>query len=305
MKLPTFLIIGVQKAGTTSIYGYLTEHPQVYMSPRKETNFFCVDREKKPEENRERKPWMGNKTRIDTWEKYCELFIDVKDEIAVGEASPNYLVRYQISSEMIKNYLPDVKMIAILRNPVDRAYSDYLMHLRDGINAGKLRSLSEQVKFHSETSSTIKKGLYYTPIKHYFDTFGQEKLKIFLYDDLTKDSVKMMQEIYRFIGVDDTFNPDTSKRKQSAAVPKNQTLNNLLQTRNPIRTAISSTLKLAMSLEMRQKLRSGLVNLNSGGKELQPLSSEERQLLTDFYREDILKLQDLIQRDLSSWLIIE
>ena len=60
-----------------------------------------------------------------------------------------------------------------------------------------------------------------------------------------------------------------------------------------------------MPLEMRQKLRSGLVKLNSGGKELKPLSSEERQLLTDFYREDILKLQDLIQRDLSSWLIIE
>ncbi|MDE5087592.1 MAG: sulfotransferase, partial [Trichodesmium sp. St16_bin2-tuft] len=58
-----------------------------------------------------------------------------------------------------------------------------------------------------------------------------------------------------------------------------------------------------MPREMRQKLRSSLINFNSGGKELKPLSSEERQLLIDFYREDILKLQDLIQKDLSSWLI--
>ena len=304
MKLPTFLIVGVQKAGTTSIYGYLKEHPQVYMSPRKETNFFATDWEKRIEKKIEKKPWQGDKPRIDSWERYCELFQDVRDEIAIGEASPNYFVKYETSSEMIQRYVPDVKMIAILRNPVDRAYSDYLMHLRDGINAGKVRSLSEQVKFKADTSSTIKKGLYYPPVKHYFDTFGQEKLKIFLYDDLTKDSLKMMQEIYRFIGVDDTFNPNTSKRAQAAAVPKNQTFNNLLQTKNPIRTTIASTLKLVMPLEMRHKLRSSLINFNSGGKDLKPLSSEERQILIDFYREDILKLQDLIQRDLSSWLVV-
>ncbi len=300
MKLPTFLIVGVQKAGTTSIYGYLKEHPQVYMSPIKETNFFATDWENKTE----KQPDRGTRKRINSWERYCELFINVKDEIAIGEASPNYLVNYKTSSEMIQRYVPDVKMIAILRNPVDRAYSDYLMHLRDGINVGKVRSLSEQVKFRADSSSTIKKGLYYAPVKHYFDTFDREKLKIILHDDLTKDSLKVMQEIYRFIGVDDTFNPDTSKRSQSAAVPKNQTLNNLLQTKNPIRTVISSTLKLAMPLEMRQKIRSSLVKLNSAGKELKPLSSEERKLLTEFYREDILKLQDLIQRDLSSWLVV-
>ncbi|GGA48443.1 sulfotransferase [Okeania sp. KiyG1] len=299
MKLPTFLIIGVQKAGTTSIYKYLNEHPQVYMSPIKETNFFATDWENKTE----KAPDTGTRKRINSWERYCELFMDVKDEIAIGEASPNYLVSYKTSSEMIQRYVPDVKMIAILRNPVERAYSDYLMHLRDGINVGKVRSLSEQVKFRADSSSTIKKGLYYSPIKHYFETFNLEQLKVILYDDLTKDSLKVMQEIYGFIGVDDTFNPDTSKRSQSAAIPKNQALNNLLQTKNPVRTAISSTLKVLMPLEMRQKLRSSIIELNSAGKELKPLSSEERQVLTEFYREDILKLQDLIDRDLSSWLV--
>lgn len=304
MKLPTFLIVGVQKAGTTSIYGYLKQHPQVYMSPIKETNFFGTDWEKKKEEKREENLNTGKRRKIDSWEKYCELFLNVQDEIAIGEVSPNYFDNYQTSSKMILRYVPDVNMIAILRNPVDRAYSDYLMHLRDGINVGKIRSLSEQAKFHAHTSSTIKKGFYYAPVKHYFDTFGQEKLKIILYDDLCKDSLGVMQEIYQFLGVDDKFNPDTSKRQQTATIPKNQALNNLLQTKNPIRKAVSSTLKLLMPLEMRQKLRSSLIKLNSGGKELMPLSLEERKLLTDLYREDILKLQDLIQKDLSSWLKI-
>ncbi|MGB3511688.1 MAG: sulfotransferase [Microcoleaceae cyanobacterium] len=298
MKLPNFLIVGVQKAGTTSIYGYLKQHPQVYMSPVKETNFFSTDWEKKTENKSDTK----KKKRIDSWNKYCELFQNVKNEIAIGEASPNYFANYKTSSQMILRYVPDVKMIAILRNPVDRAYSDYLMHLRDGINVGKVRSFSEQVKFRADTSSTIKKGFYYSPVKHYFDTFGQEKLKIILYDDLSKNSLGIMQDIYKFIGVDDKFNPDTSIRQQAAAIPKNQAMNNLLQTKNPIRTAMSSTLKVLMPLEMRQKIRSSLIKLNSGGKELKPLSSEDRKLLTDFYREDILQLQDLIQRDLSSWL---
>lgn len=298
MKLPTFLIVGVQKAGTTSIYGYLKQHPQVYMSPVKETNFFSTDWEK----HTEKKSDTGKKKRIDSWEKYCELFQEVTDEIAIGEASPNYLANYKTSSEMIQRYVPDVNMIAILRNPVDRAYSDYLMHLRDGINVGKVRSLREQAKFHADTSATIKKGFYYTPVKHYFDTFGKEKVKIILYDDLSKNSLGTMQDIYKFIGVDNTFNPDTSKRQQTAAIPKNQAVNNLLQTKNPIRTAISSVLKVALPLEVRQKIRSSLIKLNSGGKELKPLASEDRKLLTELYREDILKLQDLIQKDLSSWL---
>ncbi len=296
MKLPTFLVVGIEKAGTTSIYQYLNQHPQVYMSPVKETNFLERDWE-----NFQGKP---NPKRIDTWEKYCNLFNNVQDEIAIGEVSPNYLFHYKSSSERIIKYVPDVKMIAILRNPVDRAYSDYLMHLRDSINVEKVRSLTEQVKFHADTSFTIKKGFYYTPVKYYFDTFGKERVKIYLYNDLSEDSLAMMQDMYQFIGVNSNFTPDTSQRQQVAAVPKNQSLNNLIKTKNPVRSAVSSVLRAVIPLEMRQKLRSGLINLNSGGKELQPLSSEERKILADFYHEDILKLQDLIQRDLSCWLVV-
>ncbi|MFP5274227.1 sulfotransferase family protein [Coleofasciculus sp.] len=293
MNLPTFLIIGVQKAGTTSIYNYLNQHPQIYMSPVKETNFL----EKNWGEIEDQR-----KARIDTFEKYCQLFTGVKDEIAIGEASPNYLFHYESSSERIKRYVPNAKLIAVLRNPVDRAYSDYLMHIRDAIGKGKRTSLSEQIKYRADKSFMILKGFYYKHLQHFYEEFGREQIQVYLYDNLSKEPIKFMQEMYRFVGVDDTFLPDVSKKAQVAKVPKNTAVNNLLRQQNPLRTIVSSGLRLIFPLEVRQNLRSRLIQMNSQDKKAAPLSPEDRQQLIELYREDILKLQDLIQRDLSAWL---
>lgn len=294
MKLPTFLIVGVQKAGTTSIYNYLQQHPQVYMSPVKETNFLEKDWENLP-------PEQQNKNGILTLEDYYQLFANVKDEVAIGEASPNYLFHYESSAARIKKYVPDAQLIAILRNPVERAYSDYLMHRRDALG---YKSLSEQIKYSAHKSFIIRKGFYYTPIKYYFENFGREKLKLFLYEDLCQNSQDFMREMYRYIGVDDNFIPNTSEKAQVAKVPKNEAINNLLQRKNTLRDIAANVLKTVLPLEIRQKLRGSLINLNSQDKKEVPLSSEDRQKLREIYREDILKLQDLIDRDLSKWIAL-
>lgn len=296
MKLPNFLIIGVQKAGTTSIYNYLKQHPQVYMSPVKETNFLEKDWEKLAKD----KP-SKSQNKIDTFEKYCELFKDVTNEIAIGEASPNYLFHYNTSSELIQRYVPNAKLISILRNPTERAHSDYLMHVRDAIGTQN-KSLLDQVKYSSHKSFVLRKGFYYEHLKHFYDKFDRQQIRVYLYDDLRKDAVKFMQEMYRFIGVDDSFSVDVSHRAQTAKVPKNQTVNKLLQKPNPLRNSVASVLKTFMPEETRQKIRSSLVNLNSNDKSKAALSPEERKALIDLYRNDILQLQDLIDRDLSAWL---
>ncbi|MBE9129475.1 MULTISPECIES: sulfotransferase family protein [unclassified Coleofasciculus] len=295
MKLPNFIIIGVQKAGTTSVYNYLNQHPQIYMSPVKETNFLEKDWEELPN---------SSKSKIDTLEKYCQLFEGAQDEIAIGEASPNYLFHYESSSRRIQRYVPNAKLIAILRNPAERAYSDYLMHIRDAIGNGKQTSLAEQIKFKAHKSFLIRKGFYYTPLKHYFEAFGKDQINVYLYDDLCKDSGEFMREMYRFLGVDDTFTADVSKKAQVAQVPKSNWLNTLLRKQNPLRAAVASGLRYILPLETRQNIRSNLIQINSQDKKTAPLSAEERQQLVELYREDILSLQDLLQRDLSSWLTI-
>ncbi len=292
MKLPTFLIVGVQKAGTTSIYNYLQEHPQVYMSPVKETNFLEKDWQTLAKDKQ-------NKNGIITLEDYSRLFAGVKDEIAIGEASPNYLFHYQSSVPRIQKYVPDAQLIIVLRNPIERAYSDYLMHIRDAIG---YRPLAEQIKYAADKSFIIRKGFYYTPIQYYLNSFRTEQVQVFLYDDLIQDSLKFMQSMYRYIGVDDSLEIDTTKKVQTAKVPKNQVINNLLRRKNPLRTLAANTLKTVMPLSARQQLRDRLMNLNYQSKQATPLSPEDRQGLINIYREDILKLQDLINRDLSVWI---
>lgn len=296
MGLPNFIIFGVEKSGTTSIYNYLKEHPEIYMSPIKETNFFEKDWENASPEVQAKK-----RNGICSLEKYCQLFEAVTDETAIGEVSPNYLFHYQESVPRIKAVLPDVKLIAILRNPVDRAYSDYLMHIRDVI--GQPLTLEEQLKHRPQQSFTLRKGLYYEPLKHYFDAFSQENIKIYLYDDLSKDAVELMQDMYSFLNVDSTFKPDTSQKSQVAQIPKNKTVNYLLRVKNPFRSLAASFLKMFLPEEKRQILRSRIMKLNATKKSSLPLSSHERSLLLEYYREDVLKLQELINRDLSAWLV--
>ncbi len=302
MTLPNFLIVGVQKAGTTSLYNYLREHPQVYMSPVKETEFLSY----KPPLDSESASLSatdlltrGGRKRILTIEAYRELFDGVQDEIAIGEASPNYLFLHEQSVPMIKKYVPDAKLIVVLRNPVERAYSDYLMNVRELV--GNRKPLAEQVVSSAQSSYTLLKGRYYAGIKHFLEAFAPEQIQILMHSDLTKDSDRFMSQLYDFIGVDSSFKANTQKRQQTAQVPKNQNINKLLRTRNPLRSAAGAVLRAVMPEAQRQKLRSRLIAANSQGKEGLPLTDEDRRLLENYYREDILRLQDLIDTDLSAW----
>ena len=302
MVLPNFLIFGVQKAGTTSIYSYLEQHPQVYTSPRKETDFFCRDLTV-PLSEEEPRLTRGGRKRILTIEDYKSLFLGVTDEIAIGEASPNYLFRHENAVAGIQKYVPEAKLIAILRNPVERAYSDYLMHVRQVV--GNRKPLAQQVAESAQSSHTLLKGRYYEGIKHFLDVFGSNQVKIFLYDDLRKDSTGLMRQVYEFIGVDPDFEVDTGRKQQTAQVPKNQSIHQLLQTKNPVRQFAGSMLRKVMPEEKRQKLRSRLIAANSTGKDGLPLSAEDRQLLEDYYRDDVRQLQDLLDCDLSRWFSLD
>ncbi len=297
MVLPNFLIFGVQKSGTTSIYTYLREHPQVYMSPLKETEFLGGEPDAR---NANGSPQPNRRKKIRTIQDYRALFDGVTDEVAIGEASPNYLFMHERAVPNIQTYVPDAKLMAFLRNPVERAYSNYLMNIRDLV--GNRKPLAEQVKYSGESSYTLLKGRYYEGIKHFLEVFGPEQVKVFLYDDLQQDSDALMREVYTFLGVDSSFKASTHRRQQRAEVPKNQTINQLLRTRNPLRSAARAALKGVLPEAQRQKLRSRLIAANAQGKESLPLLEEDRRLLANYYRDDILRLQDLLERDLSSWL---
>lgn len=297
MTMPNFLLIGAGKAGTTAIYEYLRQHPQVYMSPVKEPNYFAfMDAPvnfKGPGEDA-----MINRTSITDMESYRALFRGVQNEAAIGEASQWYLYSEQAAGR-IQHYLPDVKMIAILRDPIKRAYSDFLHFVRDDREPIKdfgqaLQAEEHRIQNHWGFGHYVRRGLYYGQVKRYLDRFDRSQLQIYLNEDLKADATGLMHNIFRFLNIEASFRPDTSYRPNVSGIPQNKLLHRFLGKSNPVRTLIEPYAPAS--------LRKAMITLKGRNLSQPPLSPETRQQLIPIFRDDILKLQDLIDRDLSAWL---
>jgi hypothetical protein len=297
VDMPNFLVIGAAKSGTTSLYHYLAQHPDVFMSPVKEPKFFALEGEKPSF----RGPGDGEADAVTTLEDYRALFEGADDERAVGEASPLYLYLEEALGR-IKHYVPEARLIAVLRDPVERAYSSFLHKVRDGREtttdfAEALALEEDRIREGWAYGWHYKRrGFYHEQIIRYYEAFGPGQIRVYLYEDLKRDPRALLRDAYGFLGVDNSFVPNLSLKHNASGIPKNKLVHSLLRGRNPIKTA----LKPLLPEGLRKKL---LVDLQRRNLEKAPLiPSEVRRGLVEEYREDILKLQDLIERDLSGWL---
>jgi hypothetical protein len=303
MVMPTFLVMGASKAGTTAFHLYLSQHPEIFMSSFKEPKFFAFEGMepaflgpgKKPDQQAPFKPLL-----VTSLSKYQELFSDVTEQKAIGESSPQYLYSER-APERMRHYVPEVKLILILREPVERAYAHFLYNIlenREPITDFGRALAEEENRIHNNwwwAWHYKYRGLYFQQVKRYLDVFSRDQMKIYLYDDLKKDAVSMLQDTFKFIGVDDTFLPNVSVKHNASGIPKNQELHKLLTRPNPVKTLLKTVLPDDLATQVKTYFK----NKNLGKPELSP---EVRKQLAAEYREDILQLQDLIQQDLSSWL---
>jgi len=299
-KLPNFLIVGAAKSGTTSLYYYLKQHPQVYMSQVKEPKFISSQflifpfngiGDKKVEQNI-----------IKSFNEYYNLFKDVNQEKMIGEASADNLYFYNDTIKYIKKYLGNIKIIIILRNPIERAFSAY-MHL---IHRGReylsfLEAIKEEKNRRNNNWEFIwyytDVGFYYYQVKAYLGNFTQ--VKIYPYDDLRKDPPGLIKDIYKFLEIDTSFVPDVSIKYNVTGIPKNKFIHKFLKEPNILKSAVKPIVKTLIPKEKRRKIIEKIKMRNLQKPQMKP---ETREYLKNLYRKDILKLQDLIRRDLSSWL---
>jgi sulfotransferase family protein len=286
MTLPNFIMIGVAKGGTTSVSRYLAQHPQIFMCPIKATNFFGYEDARDWKWHDEGDPPLLRNFPVKTLDEYEAMFAGAKDEIAIGEVSPQY-IRCPTAAQRIHERLPKVKLVASLRNPADRAFSGFLMRTRRG------ESVESFYKELTAQSSHVKEGFYYRRLKRYLDLFPREQLKIYLFEDFKKDAGKIVAELFAFLGVDTTFTLDTSVRHNPGAVPRLRLLNRLLY--SPTLARIARSVLPGMKGTLKQVRQ---MNLSPAPK----LPADLRAELVALYREDILKVQDLLDRDLSLWL---
>ncbi|MGH2992864.1 MAG: sulfotransferase family protein [Solirubrobacterales bacterium] len=303
--MPNFLIIGAQKAGTTSVYRYLRQHPEIYMSPLKEPRFFAFEGENPDFHGPFRRdpdtPLAGRpRGTVTELEPYRALYAGVADETAVGEASPQYLYSEKAPGR-IRHHLPDAKLIAILRDPAERAYSHFLMARREGHEpltdfARALEAEEGRVRANWWIGHYKRMGYYHQQLSRYCDLFEPDQIRVYLYEDLGEDPVGTMRGILRFLGVDESLVPDTYVRHNVSGTPRSRALHTLISKPNPLKRAVTPFLPDAL----RKRIFAGLRDRNLVASP--PIPEAAREELTEAYRDDVLQLQRLIGRDLSGWL---
>ena len=192
--LPKFLVIGAAKSGTTSLHEYLRQHPQISLPKRKETYFFICDKRFTPEPPVYFGQIMDNY--IDNLEEYLQEFEDKPNASIFGEVCPSYLF-YPTAAENIKHYSPDIKLICILRNPVDRFYSHF--NYRDNKfgaftpnfqknQSQRFDEIVESLTFRNNNiivKRSLEIGFFSQHLSRYYALFPKNNIKIFLFEDLS------------------------------------------------------------------------------------------------------------------------
>src|SRR5690348_277983 len=288
MGLPNFFIVGTPKAGTTSLYHYLDEHPDIFMSPIKETNYFSYEEIKS-------QGLFYNEEHINTLAQYEQQFKDAKNESAIGEASVSYLYYASVPSK-IKEFNPDARIIIVLRNPVDRGFSHYLMDKRLGFVNLSYEDIVWERNIHPKSQlyyqQYIGLGQYYEQVKRYLTIFGEKQVKILLYEDIIRDIEKVVKELFMFLNVNCDFSPDTNQQHNVYTSPKNFFIQKLYAQKK-----FRTVAKKIFGENIQQQLK------NVFFKQDKPeLDKKLKQDLIQIYKENIYKTSDLLKTDLTYWL---
>jgi hypothetical protein len=297
MTVPNFLVIGAAKAGTTSLRDYLDQHPEVFVSRRREPSFFahagapprCLG------------PGDDDWVFVTDWTDYRRLFDEAAGCSAVGEISPRYLY-FEQASARIRDHLPDVRLVAVLRHPVDRAYSHFLMNR--GRACEPVADFPEAMALEAQRRALgwgwdwcyIGAGLYHRQLRRYFEKFPRRQIGVFLYDDYRRAPERFLAEIFEFLGVARSFAPDMSQRRREAGLPRSHRLRRTLDGGGSFKSAVGRLLPPAW----RRRAKTTLATWNTVRPA--PLPVEQRRRLFEArFAEDCRRLSDLIERDLSPW----
>jgi hypothetical protein len=311
-RLPNLFLVGAPKAGTTSLYHYLDQHPEIYMSAIKEPHYFAEEirpencdaevRRRLERENRGLAAFLGGPMQpkrfsgiVTQWEDYLRLFQNATGEPVLGEASVCYLWS-PTAAQRIAARIPHAKILVMLRDPADRAFSQYLHGLGNGVIRWSLRehierNLADRSGQISVHSPFLEFGLYAGQLRRYLDRFGSN-VWVGLHEDFKSRPREVLRDIFRFLGVDPEFSPDLRRRDLEAQVPR-WDLAGWLKRTGWWQAAANLT-----PSRLRPLIRRALIR-PPGSTNMHP---EDRRFLIHYYREDILSLTDLLGRDLGAWL---
>lgn len=288
-----FVCIGAQKSGTTFIASAFRSHPEIQLPDSKELHFFSAKGEYKTEGGYA----QCNADKDVKW--YKRQFL--ADERRKGEISTHYLFDLE-SAARIGEAFPDIKIFVVLRNPVDRAFSQYNMERH---KTGKERRSLMQVIQEEPDNEIIARGLYARQLAPYLRQFSDNQLRVYLFDDMKRDPAAFFLDLFGFVGVDTSFVPPSlNKRMNKSRKAKFVFIPRFVRS---IRTTLEaagmrSIIRTLTRLGVARQLRKFNNRYNQVAMDFE-MSPSERDALDECFADDIERLEKLIKRDLSRWKI--
>jgi len=284
IRLPNFLVIGVEKGGTTWLHAQLKKHPEIFLPQSKEIHFF--------------NKYNSNLIEHDYFQLginwYADFFKQYKEQKAIGEVTPMYICDPEAPLR-VQQTLPNVKLIAILRNPVHRAYSHYWMAKQKKHVRLTFREVIEQ-----KESRFIGRGLYYQQLKVYHELFQPEQIMILFYEEVFKNPRYWLAQICRFLGIDDTFYLNNSMVNEKVFPASGYKSTTLLNLQNKMvhglrRNGFSSQL---LTWLKNKGISDRLKKLNTIKKSYDPIDEKDAMSLYNFYKEDMQTLSFFLKKEL-------
>ncbi len=291
-------IVGAAKAGTTSLQEYLAQHPKICFSEIKEPHFFSTDIKVENFREEYKKSLHSNrKTRhqafIRNKEEYLKLFKSCQANQYSGDASTSYLYS-QVAAKAIHEYAPDAKIIILLRDPSERAFSHYAMNRRAGFTELPFlqevsRDQKQKDRAWGKAHLYIDLGMYYQQVKRYIELFEASQIKLIRFDTFTENTSQIVAEVLHFLDLDQV-SLNVEEVHNPKRIPKSRKAIQLIRKLNLV-SLVPHKLKL-LSRKFLYAQKDEIPQLQA---------SQKAYLNKQYFMEDIVQLETMLQLDLSDW----
>ena len=295
VRIPDFFIVGAPKCGTTALYRYLLQHPEVYMPQRKEPHYFCPD--------------LRSPRYVHDEAGYLALFQHSGDAKRVGEASVFYLYSKE-SAHRIKAFAPDADIIVMLRDPVamihslhnQRLYGGYedIADFAEAVAAEEDRRAGRRIPRHGTPVQALyyrQVGSYAAQVRRYLDVFGHGRVHVILHDDLVSREPEVYAGVCRFLRIDETHRPNFETVNPSKRI-RSSVLRDLFK----FSPAVKKATRRLLPQSIRQELARRFVSWNTRVEVRAPMPAELKRDLYTWFAPDVAELASLINRDLKHWM---
>jgi hypothetical protein len=293
--VPNFFVVGAPKCGTTSLHLYLSQHPEIYLPPKKELHFFS-----RPElEARINGP--GDKHVLTPLPRSLENYLyyysswNPATRPVAGDISPSYLFFHRSCAERIRSFSTDARILIILRNPIDKAFSQYChqcAQARETLSfaAALADEDRREAALWSDFWLYARSSLYASSVRTYLNTFSAAKVKVLFFEDFASQPRFHLRDLCAFLGVDPEFSFDIATVRNQSGTPRSRLFARLVLAPNALTNRLRAVFPPALSAPIKHMLR----NINTGPKPTLPL--ELRRLLFQYFEQDVRLLSELLER---------